>query len=62
MVNNLRVNTGDMGSIPDLGRSHMLRSDQVRAPQLASLWSGPQKPQLEKSPYTTTREAPADHS
>ena len=23
MVKNLPVNTGDMGSIPDLGRSHM---------------------------------------
>ena len=26
MVKNLPINTGDMGSIPGLGRSHMLQS------------------------------------
>ena len=47
------------GFDPLSGRSHMLRGDQVRAPQLVSLWSGPRKPQPEKSPHTTAREEPA---
>ena len=27
------ANAGDMGSIPDLGGSHILRSNEARAPQ-----------------------------
>ena len=37
---------GDTGSIPSLGRSHMLQGDQARAPQPLSLCSGARKPQL----------------
>ena len=36
MVKNLPANAGDMGSIPGLGRSHMLQSNEARAPQLTS--------------------------
>ena len=41
MVENLPANAGDMGSSPGLGRSHMLRSNWAREPQLLSLrvWS-----------------------
>ena len=37
MVENLPANAGDTGSSPDLGRSHMLRSNWAREPQLLSL-------------------------
>ena len=36
MEKNLPANVGDMGSIPGLGRFHMTRSNEVRAPQLLS--------------------------
>ena len=41
MVENLPTNAGDTGSSPDLGRSHMPRSNKAREPQLLSLrvWS-----------------------
>ena len=41
MVENLPANAGDRGSSPGLGRSHMLRSNYAREPQLLSLrvWS-----------------------
>ena len=41
VVENLPASTGDMGSSPDLGRSHMPRSNWAREPQLLSLrvWS-----------------------
>ena len=41
VVENLPANAGDMGSSPDLGRSHMPRSDWAHEPQLLSLrvWS-----------------------
>ena len=41
MVENLPANAGDTGSSPSLGRSHMLRSNWAREPQLLSLhvWS-----------------------
>ena len=41
MVENLPANAGDTGSSPDLGRSHMPRSNWPREPQLLSLriWS-----------------------
>ena len=40
-VENLPANAGDTGSSPDLGRSHMPRSNWAREPQLLSLrvWS-----------------------
>ena len=37
MVENPPANAGDTGSSPGLGRSHMLRSDWAREPQLLSL-------------------------
>ena len=41
VVENLPANAGDTGSSPGLGRSHMLRSNWARVPQLLSLrvWS-----------------------
>ena len=41
MVENLPANSGDTGSSPGLGRSHMPQSNWVREPQLLSLrvWS-----------------------
>ena len=41
VVENLPANAGDTGPSPGLGRSHMLRSNQAREPQLLSLrvWS-----------------------
>ena len=40
------ANAGDMGSSPGPGRSHMLRSNWARAPQLLSLCSRACEPQL----------------
>ena len=37
MVENLPANAKDTGSSPGLGRSHMLRSNWAREPQLLSL-------------------------
>ena len=41
VVENLPANAEDTGSSPGLGRSHMLRSNWARGPQLLSLhiWS-----------------------
>ena len=39
VVKNLPAHAGDMVSIPDLGRSHMLQSNWARVPQLLSLCS-----------------------
>ena len=41
VVENLLANAGDTGLSPGLGRSHMLRSNESREPQLLSLrvWS-----------------------
>ena len=41
VVKNSPANAGDSGSIPDLGRSHMPRSNQACAPQLLNLCSRP---------------------
>ena len=38
------ANAGDMGSIPDLGRSHMARSSWALVPQLLSLCSTASEP------------------
>jgi len=46
VVKNPFGNEGEMGLIPDPGRSHMLWSNEARAPQLLSLCSGAQEPQL----------------
>ena len=49
LVKNPPANVGHMDSIPDPGRSHMLRSNLACAqPQLLSLCSRAQEPQLLK--------------
>ena len=57
VVKNPPASAGDMGSSPDLGRSHMLQSNSARAPQLR-LRSRACEPQL-RSPRATTTEAHA---
>ena len=48
VVKNPPANAGDTGSIPGLGRSHMLQSNKARVPQLLSLRSRAREPQLLK--------------
>ena len=50
VVRNSPANAEDSGSIPDLGRSHTPRSNQVCAPQLLNLCSRP--PRHRRSPRT----------
>ena len=45
-VKNLPANPGDTGSIPGQGGPHMPPSSQVRVPQLLSLCSRAQEPQV----------------
>ena len=56
VVEKAPCNAGDMGSIPDLGRSHMLWGNKAQAPQLLGLCSRAWEPQL-LSPHVTTTEA-----
>ena len=49
VVKNLPANTGDMGSIPGPGRSHMLQRNKAQALKLLNLCSGTQELQLLKS-------------
>ena len=56
VVKNPPANAGDAGSSPGLGRSHMPRSNEARAPQLLSLSSRAREPQL-LSPHATATEA-----
>ena len=49
VVKNLPANAGDTGLIPDLGRSHMPRSNQAHAPQLLNLYFRAWEPQLLKA-------------
>ena len=71
MVESLPANAGDAGSSPGLGRSHVLRSNSAREPQLLSLrvWSlgsatrgrdseRPAHRDEEWPPLATTREGP----
>ena len=46
VVKNLPASTGDTGSSPGPGRSHVPRSNKARAPQLLSLCSRACEPQL----------------
>ena len=63
VVKNLPTNAGDTGLIPGLGRSHMPRSNQARAPQLLSLCSTARVPQLLSLHATTTEaRAPRTHA
>ena len=48
VVKNPPANARDMGSSPDLGRSHMPRNNKARAPQRMSLRSRAREPQLLK--------------
>ena len=48
VVKSLPADRGDMSLIPDLRGTHMPRSNQASAPQLSSLCSRAQKPQLLK--------------
>ena len=50
VVKNLPANAGDTGSIPGLGKYHMLQGNIARVPQLLSLRSRADAPQLEKPP------------
>ena len=50
VVKNPPANAGDTGSIPGLGRSHMLRDDCACAPQLLSLCCRAREPQLLTEP------------
>ena len=63
VIKNLPDNAGDMGSIPGLGRFHMLQDNQAPVPQLLSQCSKAHEPQLLKplrqSLCSETREAAA---
>ena len=68
------ANAGDTNSIPEAGRCHLPRSNQVHAPQLLSLCSRGRKPKLLNpqdatsevcelyGPCSRIREAPAMRS
>ena len=63
VVENLPANAGDTGSSPGLGRSHMLRSNQAREPQLLSLciWSlcsASREATIVRGPCTTMKSGP----
>ena len=54
VIKNPPANAGDTGLGPGLGRSHMPRSNEARAPQLLSLRSRACEPQLLSLSATTT--------
>ena len=56
VVRNPPASTGDTGSSPGPGRSHMPRSNEAHEPQLLSLNSRAREPQL-LSLHATTTEA-----
>ena len=56
VVKHLPANAGDSGSIPPLGRSHLLRRNKACAPQLLSLCSRACEPEP-LSPHVTATEA-----
>ena len=58
VVKNPPAGAGDTGSSPGPVRSHMLQSNEARAPQLLSLCSRAREPQL-LSPCATITEAHA---
>ena len=63
VVKNPPTKAGDMGSIPDLGRSHIPQSNQTCVPQLLTLYSGARKPQLLSPPVTITEaHVPQSHA
>ena len=63
MVGSLPANAGDTGSSPGLGRSHMLRSNEAREPQLLSLrvwslWSATREAAIVRGPRTAMKSGP----
>ena len=63
VVENLPASAGDMGSSPGPGRSHMLRNNEARVPQLPSRRSRAHEPQLLSLQATTTEaHAPRAHA
>ena len=56
VVKNLPANAGDRGSIPDLARSHMLRTNEAHEPQLLSLCPRAGEPPLLSPPAATTED------
>ena len=55
------ASAGDVGSIPDPGRSHLLQSNEAHMPQLLSLGSRAGEPQLLSSCATAAEEVPWRH-
>ena len=58
MLKNVPANAGHMGSIPDLGRFHMLQSNQAHMPQLlkpewSRAWAPQEKPPVRILPAAT---------
>ena len=67
VVKSLPANTGDMGSIPGLGRFHMTQGNQARVPQLPSPHSRVcalqrERPLQRKPTHRSSRVAPAHHN
>ena len=58
VVKNSPSNVGDMGSIPDPGRSHMPQNKSVHVLQLLSLYSTTREAIAMRSPCPTAREEP----
>ena len=63
MVENLPANTGDTGSSPGLGRSHMPQSNWAREPQLLtlhvwSLCSATREAATVRGPHTAMKSGP----
>ena len=58
VVRNRPANTGDTGSIPSPGRSHMPWSNWAHGPQLLSLCFAAGEATAVRSPCTATREQP----
>ena len=58
VVKNLPANAGNTGLIPGPARSHMLRDNQARAPQLTKALAprSTKEAAVTRSPCTTTRE------
>ena len=56
VVKNLPDNVGDMGFIPDVGRSHMPQSNKQPVPGLLSLYSTMREATVMRSLRTIARE------
>ena len=58
VVKNPPANAGDTGLSPGPGRSHMLRSNEARAPQLLSLCSRAREPRARAPQRSHCNEKP----